>query len=143
MLTLNEFESWLGTLLAQAGCVKYSVPDLHRDAKQCRDEIYADNIAHGGTAAEPFFDVIIVEGVAVFTFFERDFSVYVFRCDEDALIRDTSPLAMADTVACKSLLAGKIRRVRARTHAKLSQRLLPAGIVVAGQVEIRCSSVQS
>jgi hypothetical protein len=59
-----------------------------------------------------------VEGVAVFTFFESDFSVYVFGCDEYEVINETSPLAMADTDACKSLLASK--------HGKLKPDLVIA-----------------
>jgi hypothetical protein len=106
-LELNDFESRLAALLAEAGCVKYSVRDLHRDSKQCRDGIYADDIAHAKSAPAPFFNFIVAEGVAVFTFFEADLGVYVFRCDESELIHETTPFAMTDTNACKSLLAIK------------------------------------
>lgn len=106
-MTLNEFELRLGELLANAGCSKYGVRDLHRDAKECRDYVYADSIAHGQSASDPFFNFIVAEGVAMFTFFEFDFAVYLFHCDEFQLISDTEPLAMSDTDACKLLLARK------------------------------------
>ncbi len=105
MADLHEFESRLAVLLEEAGCSKYSVQDLLRDTKHCRDGICADSVAHGESAADPFFFFIAVEGAAVFTFFESDFSVYVFRCDEHELVSQTDSLALADTDACKSLLA--------------------------------------
>jgi hypothetical protein len=105
MLDLNEFESRLGLLLANAGCSKYGVREIHQDTKECRNEVYADSVAHGQSPADPFFNFIVAEGVAVFTFFESDFAVYVFGCDERKLISDTASLAMADTDACKLLLA--------------------------------------
>jgi hypothetical protein len=104
---LDEFESRLRELLREAGCVRYGVPDLIADTKQCRDEIYSDTVAHGGSVSSPFFDFVIVEGVAVFTFFESDFSVYVFACNELELINVTGALAMTDTDACKLLLEKK------------------------------------
>ncbi len=48
---------------------------------------------------------MIAEEVAAFTFFEEQFSVYVFACDEYELINATEPLALCDTDACKALLA--------------------------------------
>lgn len=111
-MDLNEFESRLRVLLAEAGCVRYGVSDLHRDTRECRDGIYADDTAHGQLPDSSFYYFIVAEGVAVFTFFESDFSVYVFRCDEHDLITETDPLALDDTDACKALLASKYRKTK-------------------------------
>lgn len=106
-MDLNDFELRLGELLSDAGCLKYGVRDFHRDTKQCRDNIYADDIGYGESAGDPFFNFVLAEGVAVFTFFELDLALYVFRCNEYELINDITPFGMADTDACKLLLAGK------------------------------------
>jgi hypothetical protein len=108
MVDLDEFESHLLALFAEAGCSKYTVSDLHRDTKQCRDDIHADCVAHGGSIGGAFFNFIIApNGVAIFTFFEVDFSVYVFACNEYEVINETSVLAMADTGECRRLLVEK------------------------------------
>jgi hypothetical protein len=104
---VNELESRLEALLAEAGCSTYGVRDLHRDTKLCRDDIYADNVAHGQSSVGSFYNFIVADGVAVFTFFESDFSVYVVGCDEQQLIAETISFALADTDACKSLLANQ------------------------------------
>ena len=81
MDSLDEFESLLSALLADAGSNRYRVADLRRDTRDSRDDIYKDRSQHGGDIAEPFFDFVVVDGVAVFTFFESTFSVYVVSCE--------------------------------------------------------------
>ncbi len=68
-MDVNELQSRLETLLEGAGCSRYTVRDLHRDTRQCRDDIYADNLARGESPASPFYNFIVAEGVAVFTLF--------------------------------------------------------------------------
>jgi hypothetical protein len=105
MYSLDEFESRLSALIAEAGSHRYSVADLRRDTRDCRDDIYQDTSQHGDDIAEPFFNFVVVDGVAVFTLFESNFSVYVVSCEESELIAQTNRLAMIDVDACRDLLA--------------------------------------
>lgn len=105
MDSFDEFESCLSALLAETGCHRYGVADLRRDARACRDAIYQEISQHGGDIVEPFFELVVVNGVAVFTFFESNFSVYVVSCEEFELIAQTNRLATIDVVACRDLLA--------------------------------------
>lgn len=105
MDSLDEFESCLSALLAEAECHCYALADLRRDARDCRDDIYQDTSQHGGDIAEPFFNFVVVDGVAVFTLFESNLSVYVVSCEESELIDQTNRLAMIDVDACRDLLA--------------------------------------
>lgn len=105
MDSLDEFESLLSALLADAGSNRYRVADLRRDTRDCRDDIYKDRSQHRGDIAEPFFNFVVADGVAVFTFFESIFSVYVVSCEESELIAQTDRLAMIDVDACRDLLA--------------------------------------
>src|SRR5262245_12751980 len=78
---------------------------LRENTRVCRDAIYADNLVHGGSIEDPFYNIVIVNGVAAFTFFESEFSIYVVSCDEATLINETEPLALSDTLECRRLLA--------------------------------------
>lgn len=100
----HEFAEALTALLAGFGTTT-TEPVIRRATKECRDDIYADTLAHGGRSEDPFFNFVIAEGVAVFTFFESDFSLYVFRCNETDLISQTNRFAMSDTAECKAYLA--------------------------------------
>jgi hypothetical protein len=103
--SLDEFESRLSAILAGAGSHCYGVADLRRDARDCRDDIYQDASQHGGDIAEPFFNFVVVDGVAVFALFESNFSVYVVSCEESELIERTNKLAVIDVDACRDILA--------------------------------------
>ncbi|MCA9120597.1 MAG: hypothetical protein KDB11_10460 [Planctomycetales bacterium] len=105
MDSLNDFESRLSARLAEAGMHRYSVADLRRETRDCRDFIYKDTSQHGGDIAEPFFNFVVVDGVAVFTLFEVDFSVYIAPCQESELIAQTNSLAIIDVAAVRDLLA--------------------------------------
>lgn len=105
MDSLDEFESLLSALLADAGSNRYRVADLRRDARDCRDDIYKDRSQHRGEIAEPFFNFVVADGVAVCTVFESIFSVYVVSCEESELIAQTDRLAVIDVDACRDLLA--------------------------------------
>lgn len=100
----QELADDLSSLLAQFGTTM-TESAIRRATKQCRDDIYADTLAHGGRVEDPFFNFVTSKGVAVFTFFESDFSLYVFRCDEAELIAETNRFAMSDTAECKAYLA--------------------------------------
>ena len=75
--------------------------------KECRDEIYADERAHGGNIESPFFNFVAFQNLAVFTFFESDFSIYALPCDEARIIADTQQFALCDTRECKAYLASE------------------------------------
>jgi hypothetical protein len=79
--------------------------DVRREAKECRDGIIADDKAHGASADRPFFDFLALQNVAVFTFFESQFSIYIVPCNESQVISDTNRFAMSDTAECKAYLA--------------------------------------
>ena len=102
---LSDFERSISAALASAGADGYSIADLKRTIRECRDDIYADTVKHGGDLAEPFVDFIIVRDVAIFTFFDSDFSVYVFPCVEADLISQTNSLAMIDVTEHRQLLS--------------------------------------
>jgi hypothetical protein len=104
MQDISEFEKSIYSALTSAGCDGYSVADLRRDIRECRNDIYADTLKHGGDLAEPFVEFIIVRDVAIFTFFDSEFSLYVFPCVEAELISQTNPLAMSDVSEHRQLL---------------------------------------
>jgi hypothetical protein len=107
----REFAIGLASLLAELGN-SITEPSIRSDAKDCRDQIYADNLAHGGSVEAPFFNFVVLSDVAVFTFFEAEFSVYVLRCNEAELISRTNRFAMADTLDCKAFLAAQYQKHR-------------------------------
>ena len=78
---------------------------LCRETKACRDAIYADSPAHDGHIEDPFFNFVISGGITAFTFFESEFAIYAFECDEAKLIAQTERFALANTQECKSFLA--------------------------------------
>ena len=102
-MELHDFESRLRSLLQICGS-QVSLEELRTDIRECRDEIYADDVAHGKSIGEPFFNFTIYENVAVFTFFDNEFSVYVLPCNQMELIRLMEPLAMIETEECKALI---------------------------------------
>jgi len=75
MDSLDEFEFRLKARLAEAGMNRYSLADLRRDSRDYRDDICRDVTQHGGDIAEPFFNFVVVDGIAIFTLFESNFSV--------------------------------------------------------------------
>lgn len=102
----DEFAVAVSSLLRQFGD-ELTESIVRRQTADCRNDIYADAIAHGGRIEDPFFNFVLLDGVAVFTFFESQFSIYVVRCDETELISQTNQFALADTVECKNYLADK------------------------------------
>jgi hypothetical protein len=102
----HEFVESLSRILRESGS-SLTVDELRRLTKECRDEIYSDDIAHKGNCDGPFFNFVIAGGVAVFTFFESEFSVYVLPCTPTQLIADTNRLAMGDVADCRQYLAAK------------------------------------
>eukprot|EP00456_Euglypha_rotunda_P086337 TRINITY_DN874_c0_g1_i3.p1 TRINITY_DN874_c0_g1~~TRINITY_DN874_c0_g1_i3.p1 ORF type:complete len:129 (+),score=17.92 TRINITY_DN874_c0_g1_i3:164-550(+) len=105
MDSIDEFETRLASRLAEAGIRRYNLANLLRETRDCRDDIYKDASQHSGDIAEPFFNFVIVEGGAIFTLFDSNFSVYVVPCVESELIVQTNSLAMVDVGAVRDLLA--------------------------------------
>jgi len=104
MHDISDFEESISSALTSAGCDGYTLAELRRDTRECRDNIYADTLSHGGDVAEPFVNFVIVRDVAIYTFFGSEFSVYVFPCVEAELISQTNPLAMSDVSEHRRLL---------------------------------------
>jgi DNA-binding winged helix-turn-helix (wHTH) protein len=77
--------------------LKYGEAELRRDARKCLKGL--------GWTPQPFFNFVIVEGVAIFTIFDDPFEIYIFSCDEFELIRKFDEFAMIDVGPCKQLLA--------------------------------------
>ena len=102
----HEFVEALSNLLTQIGS-SFTIAEIRSSTKECRDEIYADTLAHNGRLEDPFFNFVVHKDVAVFAFFEAEFSVYVLRCNEAELIAETGKLAMSDTIECRDYLATK------------------------------------
>src|SRR5262245_3110111 len=106
----NKFADVLARLLAQTGAA-LTESAVRRATKDCRDEIYADSVAHAGHIEDHFFNVVASKGTAVFTFFESQFSVYVLRCNEAQLISEVNRFAMEDTEECKAFLSAQYGKV--------------------------------
>ena len=102
-MELHHFESEFRSLLLMRDC-QASLEEVRVDIQRCKDEIYADDVAHGESLGDPFCNFTIYDNVAVFTFFENEFSVYVLLCNQAELIQLMEPLAMIQTEECKSLL---------------------------------------
>ena len=110
-MPVAEFADTLSFLLKHFGSA-LTEPDLRRATKECRDDIYNDQITHRGRIDSPFFNFIVADGLAIFTFFETDFSVYLVRCNEAELISQTERFAMIDTLECKSYLASQHQKLQ-------------------------------
>ncbi len=106
----DDFSNALVSLLHQYGGA-LTEPQLRRETKDCRDDVYADNLAHGGRIDDPFFHFVVVNSVAVFTFFESQFSVYAVHCDEAELIAQTNDFALGNIAECKKYLASKYQKL--------------------------------
>lgn len=113
---MDRFRLDVANLLSQAGCDVFGEADLREAARECRDEIYLDELEHAGDVDSPFFDFLVVpakdsKDIAVFTFFEESFSIYVFDCDETTLIAQFNGFAMAETEPARRFLASAYGKV--------------------------------
>jgi len=102
---IAQTQSRLGALLKQAGCTDYSADEARADAQECWRDIREDNLAHGDSADEPFFDFVLTENVAVFTFFEPSLSIYILPGDELSFRTRFEALAMIDVEEARQILA--------------------------------------
>jgi hypothetical protein len=106
-----EFAHTLSSMLAELGA-ENAEPYVRRATKECRDAVYADTVAHGGEIGDPFFNFVVFGSVAVFTFFESDFSIYALHCNEAQLISEMDRFALADTAECKTYLAATYQKLQ-------------------------------
>lgn len=104
---LTSFERFVSAALRDAGCDTFTTSDLQRHTREVRDDIYADEVAHGGNIATPFVNFIITHDVAIFTIFDDPFLVYVVPCTEREMIADTDAFAMSEVSEHIELLAKK------------------------------------
>jgi hypothetical protein len=110
-MELNEFRAELSRLLAAAGC-RLTESDVRRITKECRDEIYAEALSSGTPLESPFFHFVSLDGIALFTFFESPFALFILPCVEHALIGETNQIALLDTHQCRDLLRTKYDKVK-------------------------------
>ena len=97
-------------MLREAGCQGYTAGQALADAAQCWREIREDDIAHGGSGDEPFFNFVVAEGVGVFALYGADVEFYVVPGQEVDFRRQFEPLAMAEVEAARALLAEHFQR---------------------------------
>ena len=107
---LASFERSITDALAQCGCERFTVSDLHRYTRETRQHIYADNVAHGEDIAAPWVTLIIADGVAIFTVFDDPFLVYIVPCVEREMISDTDAFAMCEVAEHINLLRTKYNK---------------------------------
>ena len=98
--TLDELMKALASRLEDTG-TDFSERRLAAEMRACRDEIYADTLAHDGRIEDPFFNLIVIDSVAVFAFFDEPFDFYIFHCDEREVITKESELAMVEVEPCR------------------------------------------
>lgn len=104
---LTSFERSISAALRNAGCNTFSASDLQQHTREVRDDIYDDEIGHGGDIASPFVNFIITPDFAIFTIFDDPFMVYVVPCTEREMIADTDAFAMSEVSKHIELLATK------------------------------------
>jgi hypothetical protein len=112
----HQISAALQSAIAQAGCLKYSEPELRRATKKCLKGL--------GWTPRPFFNFVIAEDVAIFQIFDDPFEFYIFPCDERELIRTFDFFAMREVGPCKEYLATRYGKtspdiVAARSLAQL------------------------
>jgi hypothetical protein len=103
-MELHQFQSRLSELLRQHAS-RLTELDIRQATAECRSGLYEDSVAHGVRIEEPFFNFISLDNVAVFTFFNSEFAVFVVPCREQVLIDKTGQFEMNDVAKCRRLLA--------------------------------------
>lgn len=107
MTTLDELVKALSSGLAEAS-TSLSERQLAEGTRECRDEVYADNVKHGGSIEDPFFNFIIRDSVAVLVFFDDPFAFYILPCDGRILSSELEHnFAMTDVEQCRQYLRGR------------------------------------
>ena len=110
-MDLNQFCEELSRLLQATGS-QLTESDVRSATRECRDDIYADAKKFGEPLEEPFFNFVCRDGIAVFTFFESQFSVFIVSSDERTLIAESDQFAMCETEDCKEMLRIKFNKER-------------------------------
>lgn len=108
-MDLNQFREKLSRLLQAEGS-QMTESDVRSATKDCRDAMYADVTTFGKPIEEPFFNFVCLDGIAVFTFFELPFSVFIVSSDEQTVISESDRFAMRETRGCKEMLRVKFKK---------------------------------
>jgi len=108
-MTLGEVNETLNRLLRQAGCRHYSAQQAHSDMREVWRDRREDAASHGETDGA-FFTFVVVENIAVFTFFERAVGIFVIPGREVDFRSRFDSLAMADVQHAKRVLAEHFRK---------------------------------
>jgi hypothetical protein len=109
-MTFHDVQRRLDTLLREAGCERYSARQALADAAECWRDIRQDDIAHGGSGEEPFFNFVVAEGVGTFALYGAGVDFYVIPGDESDFRRRFEPLAMTEVDAARAILASEFKR---------------------------------
>src|SRR5687767_6172010 len=86
-MTFHDVQHRLDTILRKAGCDRYTARHALADAAKHWREIHQDDVAHGGSGEDPFFNFVVAEGVCVFAIYGTAVEFYVIR-GEEADLRD-------------------------------------------------------
>jgi hypothetical protein len=109
-MTFHQFQRRLATLLRGAGCERYTAHQALADAAKCWREIREDDIAHGKSGEDPFFNYVVAEGVGVFALYGPEVHFYVIRGQEWDFRRHFDELAMIEVEAARAILASDFNR---------------------------------
>jgi hypothetical protein len=82
---------------------------LREKTRVCRDKIYADNLAHGGTIDDPFVNALILGNTAAYVFYTTPFEIWVVIGDERSLIQDfkSADIAMSDIEGYRNFILAR------------------------------------
>jgi hypothetical protein len=110
-MTFHEVQRRLDTLLRDAGCERYTARQALADAAECWREVRQDDIAHGGSGEEPFFNFVVAEGVGVFAFYGTAVEFYVIPGDERQFRDHFEPLAMTEVEPARAIIQSDFKRL--------------------------------
>jgi len=109
-MTFHDVQRRLNTLVREAGCERYTAQQALAEAAECWREIRQDDIAHGGSGEEPFFNFVVAEGVGIFTLYGTGVDFYVIRGQEWDFRNHFDPLAMPEVEPARAILASEFKR---------------------------------
>lgn len=109
-MTFHDIQRRLDTLLRNAGCERYTARQALADAAERWREIRQDDVAHGKSGEEPFFNFVVAEGVGIFTLYGTDVVFYVIPGDEWDFRDRFEPLAMSEVESARAILASDFKR---------------------------------
>lgn len=108
-MEVQDFSNAVSSLLHRFDDV-FTEPGFRRLVADFYYDMCEDLHAHGESLDEPYYNFWAFKGVAIFTFFETQFSIFAIRCNEPELIAETEQFALADTEACRNYLTSRFQK---------------------------------